>query len=594
MNVVVAPVPVLRTSRAARGVSHRVRLRGASHRLATLAFAASALAGWAAPTLAHACGGTWCDAVTNMPVDQTGENILFARRDGVVETHVQIQYQGDAEQFAWVVPVQAIPGISTGSDALFQALLSSTTPSFSVTQMFEDCGTRELQFGCVSEDEVGSLAGGGSWDSTSAGEGGEDPDVVARGVVGSFEYAILDGGTVEGVTAWLTDEGYAQDDEAAPILAEYLAEGFAFVAIKLRGGAQVDEIHPIVFTIPGDEPCVPIRLTRIAATADMGIRVFALGDSQAAPMNYASVVPNWAKLDWTNVAASYEQLIAMAVDQPGADGRAFVTEFAGSTSSVGLQGATFENSAWSPALLRATTPDSVIAALDNQQLLRCDAGQCQAFHPLIMGALRRVLPAPEGVDEGAFWSCVECYPGLVDASAWSADALADDVEGRIVVPARNADALLASTSYLTRMYTTMSPNEMTVDPIFEWNPDLLDVSNVHVATRVTTCEGDIEYTIDELGADMPPVLLDPADVSWPRLDDAPWALRIEQPGPTGAPMPVADFSAETEAAIAAWRREVDIAEDGGCSVDPTRFGGALWLLAIVGVAARGRRRRSAA
>ena len=48
------------------------------------------------PRIAHACGGTFCDAgPTGMPVDQTGENILFVLDDDAVETHIQIQYDPD-------------------------------------------------------------------------------------------------------------------------------------------------------------------------------------------------------------------------------------------------------------------------------------------------------------------------------------------------------------------------------------------------------------------------------------------------------------------------------------------------------------------
>ena len=86
--------------------------------------------GWAAvPREAQACGGTFCDVGSSaMPVDQRGENILFVIERGMVEAHVQIQYEGDPEQFALVVPVMARPEIEAGSDALFQNLLVATVP----------------------------------------------------------------------------------------------------------------------------------------------------------------------------------------------------------------------------------------------------------------------------------------------------------------------------------------------------------------------------------------------------------------------------------------------------------------------------------
>ena len=56
---------------------------------------------WIAPTTAAACGGTFCDGGQNgMPVDQTGETIVFAQGGGFVEAHVQINYDGGEDKTA--------------------------------------------------------------------------------------------------------------------------------------------------------------------------------------------------------------------------------------------------------------------------------------------------------------------------------------------------------------------------------------------------------------------------------------------------------------------------------------------------------------
>ena len=41
--------------------------------------------------------------------------------------------------------------------------------------------------------------------------------------------------------------------------------------------------------------------------------------------------------------------------------------------------------------------------------------------------------------------------------------------------------------YLTRLYTTLSADEMTLDPMFSYNPDLPEVSNVHAADAYWDC-----------------------------------------------------------------------------------------------------------
>ena len=82
-----------------------------------------------APATAYACGGFFCQ---NAPMDQSAERIVFAIDEdtGTVDTHVQIFYQGTAEQFAWVVPAPAEPELFLSTDALFQQLQWQTAPIF--------------------------------------------------------------------------------------------------------------------------------------------------------------------------------------------------------------------------------------------------------------------------------------------------------------------------------------------------------------------------------------------------------------------------------------------------------------------------------
>src|SRR4051812_48741042 len=86
-----------------------------------------AVAGTARP--ARACGGFFCSQV---PVDQSGEQIIFSLTPNHVTAHIQISYSGAAKDFAWVVPVAAKPEISLGSQAVFQAVAGRTQPQFRI------------------------------------------------------------------------------------------------------------------------------------------------------------------------------------------------------------------------------------------------------------------------------------------------------------------------------------------------------------------------------------------------------------------------------------------------------------------------------
>ena len=47
------------------------------------------------------------DAGPLLPV-QAGERIIFAQDNGQVTAHIQIQYQGDAKDFGWLLPLPAV------------------------------------------------------------------------------------------------------------------------------------------------------------------------------------------------------------------------------------------------------------------------------------------------------------------------------------------------------------------------------------------------------------------------------------------------------------------------------------------------------
>ncbi|MEZ4427424.1 MAG: DUF2330 domain-containing protein [Nannocystaceae bacterium] len=259
------------------------------------------------PRTAEACGGMFCDGgPAPMPIDQTGENILFVVDHAAqrVQAHIQIQYTGDAQSFAWVIPVTSIPERRPGSEQLFTNLLAGTVPTYGLS-FASDC--QEDQGGdftaCsgarfAAEDSVNASGGGFESDSGGDTEGG-GVTVLDRDIVGPFYMDIIEADDAAVMMQWLGDNGYQQDPDAAPILQEYIDEGHVFVAVKLVNGADVDEILPLVIEYDGVEPCVPLRLTRIAAVEDMGVRTFFLSEQRAAPTNFKHVLLNPARIDWS-------------------------------------------------------------------------------------------------------------------------------------------------------------------------------------------------------------------------------------------------------------------------------------------------------
>lgn len=66
----------------------------------------------------------------------------------------------------------------------------------------------------------------------------------------------------------------------------------------------------------------------------------------------------------------------------------------------------------------------------------------------------------------------------------------------MVEPLRATSKLFDTRPYLTRLYTTLSAEEMTVDPMFDVNSDLPKVSNMRTARAHWECEGIDPENVD--------------------------------------------------------------------------------------------------
>ena len=487
-----------------------------------------------APSEADACGGTFCDGGAT-PVAQTGETILFVMGEGTTEAHIQIAYdpETDADAFAWVVPLLAVPEFSVGSQPLFDNLLAGTVPAYGFTSQSDLCGPDSNGGGGdgAPPDDDGLLL--------DIGNDSGGPDVVLQQTVGAFDITVLSGGTADEVMQWLGDNGYTQDPAAEPILAEYLEEGYLFAAFKLTHGAETEEIHPVVLEFDTSEACIPLRLTRIAAQDDMEVRAFFLADSRVVPENYQHVLVNPLRLDWPSSASNYKEVITLAVDAFEAEGKAFVTEYAGPSTAVGV--ANVFSPEWDSSAFAELEVVDVPSKLGEQGLMTCNGvgagGWCTETHALVRGLLMQYVPPPPDLAPEEFWGCVSCWPDAIDHGARDPVAFAAALEQRIIAPGAHATQVLAEYPYLTRMYTTISPAEMTEDPFFWANPDLDDVDLTNqIATRRILCNGDVVWTLPD-GREV----YVPEGESWPQFaGEMPYEEEVSRMPPAGAPMTLVD------------------------------------------------------
>ena len=416
------------------------------------------------PQRAETCGGFFCQ---NVPVDQSGEHLLFGiEDDGTVVAHIQIQYQGAAEDFAWVLPLPAVPVVSVGSDEVFRTLRALTDVRFNAIGDGPDA--------CWDDDGDG---GGGEGE----GEGEGEVDVLQEGAVGPYDTAVVSSDDSEELMTWLTDHDYDIPRSARPAVESYVNDDYVFLALRLQKDRAVGDLRPIVVRFEETGPCVPLRLTAIAATPDMPIYVFVLADGRAVSTNYLDVEPNWAAINWLRGADNYADVVRRAVDE--ATGHALVTEMAGAAEV--LTDAFYWEGRFDLDALRPL--DDAMAFYE--ELMSQGFTRSADLYAL----MRRFIPKPESLDDVSddeFYGCLECYADELEGTGVDSMAFADALQAEIVQPLVDAQALADRHSYLTRLYTAISPEEMTEDPIFRFNMDLGDVPNSHDVEIEAICNGE--------------------------------------------------------------------------------------------------------
>ncbi len=536
---------------------------------------------------AWACGGTFCD--TSSPVNQTAERIIFVdREDGTVTAVVEIQYQGSAEQFSWVLPVPGIPEIDVSSTLALNRLQGATNPNYRlITEVQGSC--REEQFGDFANDDSG---GANNSFEDEADDANNDVVVVGAGTVGPFDFEIISvdpelENAADVAVQWLEENGYEVTPQTPDLLGPYLEEGMNLVGFRLTNGAGVESIRPIMMTYETADPMIPIRPTGVAANDDMGVMVFNVAPGRAVPSNYRHLILNEAALNWFNPNSNYLDVVNLAADESG--GQGFVTEMAAPTSDFGetiLRGFEAQSIAQFRQISAETNAQDVI--FSSYDFSNWD-GYSDAF---------RLAWSGDDGDLDMLIGCPECVAdddGVIED--FDVATFLTAMDDFVLAPMEATQEALGSEAYLTRFFTTMSAFEMTKDPIFKVNAELPDVSNSHTATRTILCNPFV--TQDEASWR---VIFDGVEIYgrnrvWPvDTEDLPANRRVEQLSDEGDPEVVTDNTALIQQAI------IDAgagptAQEGGCACStpggqlPASGGGALamLLLGLVTFARRGRR-----
>jgi len=191
---------------------------------------------------------------------------------------LSVSWEGDAEDFAWVVPVPNVPEITVTDPDLFYELSDYTAEEV----------PHQPGFGCAAEGEAE----------------GSPVDVIDEEVVGPYAIAILSAANATALTDWLNGNGYVLPAEAEEIVSEYIEKQWYFVAARINaveegtGEASAEgAIEPIVLSFACNETVFPLRISSLSArdTAPPEILLYVLADHLMVPEQYPLYIGygNW-------------------------------------------------------------------------------------------------------------------------------------------------------------------------------------------------------------------------------------------------------------------------------------------------------------
>jgi hypothetical protein len=386
-------------------------------------------------------------------------------------------------------------------------------------------------------------------DRTAGADAGSGPSpLVLRDTTGPYEYAVLRAESATELRTWLDGNRYFVPGTSDQALAPYIRPGAYLLALKLRAGQTAGDLRPIVLNYTSDYPMIPLILTSATAVPNMGIQVYVLGAHRAIPRNYHHVVLNELKVDWStgeNYGPLVTAAVALAPDKHG-----FVTEFSGSPAPVRQA---LDTSVYGTvdALAAQTRPWDFVAWLVGHGF---STPESTVLSDQLLALLEPQLPYPKGlaalgITPPQFYADLRTYLSAEYQAAhpeayagWPGTrfepvSLAQSVWEAIAQPVIDAKALLAQHTTLTRLYTTLSPQDMTVDPVFGFNASLPPVDAVRRATRTLACEGNETRTAAQDGFSAPDA----------KIEAMPAARRIELMREEGEPEVVSELMQELDA-----------------------------------------------
>jgi hypothetical protein len=253
---------------------------------------------------ARACGG--CFSRPETPTVVTDHRMILSVSTTASTLYDQIKYTGAPSSFAWVLPISGTVTVGISSNYVFSLLDQQTQTQ--IVPPPRNCPPAPTN--CASGLNASAAPSAGD----SAGGG---VTVISTEVVGPYETVQLAATNPTALREWLTTNGFNIPSDVAPVIDEYVAEKFNFLALKLVPGKGIQDMRPVRVTSQGASVALPLRMVAAGTGAVVGVTLWILGEGRYQPQNFGSFIIQTSDIawDWTQNKSNYTDLRAAQTAQ---------------------------------------------------------------------------------------------------------------------------------------------------------------------------------------------------------------------------------------------------------------------------------------
>jgi len=169
-------------------------------------------------------------------IKETDQKAVIFYDKGLEQLILSITFQGDTDNFAWIVPVPSKPTIEKSVDSLFVKLDKMTKPPEPETSLYH-------------ADKLGA--------ATESNEQGVT--VIETKKVEYYDITVLEATDKNALHEWLNENGYVFPQGGESIADSYIQKGWYFTAIKLNNEAS--EENPFTEEQLRTGRAIPLKLS---------------------------------------------------------------------------------------------------------------------------------------------------------------------------------------------------------------------------------------------------------------------------------------------------------------------------------------------